>query len=120
MTASTEREPSSLIFLDSILASLAKASDYNRNDMTAPAVVLWTDKDWQWEPLADRLRESLPHFLTLGDYGARKVTGKGRATRAAAEDVIGPSSKSAPRRISANVETCLSGEKWYNFECISP
>jgi len=29
--------------LDSILASLAKASDYNRNDMAAPAVVLWTD-----------------------------------------------------------------------------
>ncbi len=115
-----DRDPSLRSVFDAILASLARASDYNRNDMTAPAVVLWTDKDSQWEPLAERLRESLPHFLTLGDYGARKVTGKGRAARAAAEDVIGPSSKSASRRISANVETCLSGEKWYNSECISP
>ncbi len=55
-------------FLGALVASLAKASDYNRNDMVAPVVVLWTDKDRQWEPLADRLRESLPHFLTLGDY----------------------------------------------------
>ncbi len=60
---------------DAILASLAKASDYNRNDMDAPAVVLWTDKDRQWEPLADRLREALPHFLTLGDYDRASKTG---------------------------------------------
>jgi len=36
---------------DAILASLAKSSDYNRNDMAAPAVVLWTDNDRQWESL---------------------------------------------------------------------
>ena len=30
-------------FLDALVASLAKASDYNRNHMAAPAVVLRTD-----------------------------------------------------------------------------
>ena len=66
-----DRDPSVRTVFDAILASLAKASDYNSNDMVAPAVVLWTDKDRQWEPLADRLRETLPHFLTLGDYEPR-------------------------------------------------
>ena len=66
-----DRDPSLRSVFDAILASLAKASDYNRNDMAAPAVVLWTDKDRQWEPLAGRLREALPHFLTLGDYEPR-------------------------------------------------
>ncbi len=120
MSVETSTSKALKTVFDAILASLAKASDYNGDDMVAPAVVLWTDKDRQWEALAERLRESLPHFLTLGDYGARKVTGKGRAARAAAEDVIGPSSKSASRPISATVETCFSGEKWYNSERISP
>jgi hypothetical protein len=30
-------------FLDALVASLERTSDYNRNDMAAPAVVLWTD-----------------------------------------------------------------------------
>jgi len=70
-----DRDPSVRTVFDAILASLAKASDYNRNDMTAPAVVLWTDKDRQWEPLAERLREALPHFLTLGDYDTANKAG---------------------------------------------
>ena len=70
-----DRDPSLRSVFDAILASLGKASEYNSNDMTAPAVVLWTDKDRQWEPLADRLRESLPHFLTLGEYDAANTTG---------------------------------------------
>jgi len=74
VTAGTTTTETVRTVFDAILASLAKASDYNRNDMAAPAVVLWTDNDRQWESLADRLREALPHFLTLGDYDpARKV-----------------------------------------------
>ncbi|MEE9230326.1 MAG: BREX-1 system phosphatase PglZ type B, partial [Acidobacteriota bacterium] len=36
----------------------------------APVVILWTDKDRQWEALGPRLRQELPHFLTLGPYEA--------------------------------------------------
>ena len=51
MTAgATTTEAVKMVF-DAILASLAKSSDYNRNDMAAPAVVLWTDNDRQWESL---------------------------------------------------------------------
>ncbi|MFH1749166.1 MAG: BREX-1 system phosphatase PglZ type B [Planctomycetota bacterium] len=62
-------------FFSALVESLAKASDYNRDDMVAPAVVLWTDKDRQWEPLADRLRAALPHLLTLGDYDPASKAG---------------------------------------------
>lgn len=75
MTAGATTTDAVKTVFDAIIASLAKASDYNRNDMVAPAVVLWTDNDRQWEPLADRLRETLPHFLTLGDYDPATKTG---------------------------------------------
>ena len=54
--------------LDAVLASLREASRYNRSDQVAPAVVLWTDKERQWEPLLPRLRSSIPQLLTLGAY----------------------------------------------------
>ena len=54
--------------LEAILASLQAAGDYNQNDQVAPAAILWTDKDRQWEPLLPRLRQLLPQLLTLGAY----------------------------------------------------
>jgi hypothetical protein len=53
---------------DAILESLEQAAEYNKNDVSKPAAILWTDKDSQWLSLADKLRAALPHFLTLGDY----------------------------------------------------
>lgn len=60
--------------LDSLIAALKKASEYNKADQVAPACVLWTDKDRQWEPLLSRLRQALP-ILTLGDYDPAERTG---------------------------------------------
>ena len=64
-----------MTIFDALLDSLAKATEYNHNDQVSPVVILWTDKDRQWEPLAPKLRESLPHFVTLGDYKPDKKTG---------------------------------------------
>lgn len=61
--------------LEAILSSLARAAEYNRNDQIAPSVVLWTDKDRQWEDLAPKLRSALPHFLTLGNFSGTDRTG---------------------------------------------
>ena len=61
--------------LEAILSSLTRAAEYNRNDQIAPVVVLWTDKDRQWEELASKLRSFLPHFLTLGDFNVADRTG---------------------------------------------
>ncbi len=75
MTAGLDTQEAVKTVFDAIVASLAKAADYNRNDMVAPVAVLWTDKERQWEPLAPRLRAVLPQFLTLGDYDPAQKTG---------------------------------------------
>ena len=41
-----------------LLRSLERAGEYNAQDQTGPAAILWTDGDRQWEPLAPRLREA--------------------------------------------------------------
>ena len=37
--------------LDALLQSLTRAGEYNRYDQVAPAVILWPDKERQWEPV---------------------------------------------------------------------
>src|SRR5208283_4428813 len=64
-----------MTILDSLIQSLSRASEYNRDDQVAPAVILWPDKKRQWEPLLPMLRERLPHLLTLGTYAANSKTG---------------------------------------------
>jgi hypothetical protein len=60
---------------DAIVASLEKAAAYNPNDQAAPAVVLWTDHDRQWEPLTARISARLPQLLALGPYDPQSKTG---------------------------------------------
>ncbi len=61
---------------DAIIQALTwVGEDYNRNDQVAPAVILWPDKDRQWEPLLPKFRERLPHLLTLGAFDAAQKTG---------------------------------------------
>lgn len=64
-----------MIILDAIIQSLGRAGEYNADDQVAPAVILWPDKERQWEPLLPMLRERLPHLLTLGQYAATCKTG---------------------------------------------
>jgi hypothetical protein len=56
-------------FLDALVAALKAALAYSRNDQTAPAALLWPDKERQWEALVGRLGEELA-VLTLGPYEA--------------------------------------------------
>jgi len=61
--------------LEALIQSLNRAGEYNRDDQVAPAVILWPDKERQWEPVLPVLRERLPHLLTLGPYAANCKTG---------------------------------------------
>ena len=51
--------------LDSLLAALRHAAEYNRHDQTKPSVVLWTDPERLWEPVLPALRKAAPELLTL-------------------------------------------------------
>lgn len=61
--------------LEAVRQSLAQAARYNPGDVVAPAAVLWTDADSQWQPIIEQLRKLMPELLTLGDYDAATRTG---------------------------------------------
>ena len=61
--------------LDAIIQSLSRAGEFNRDDQVAPAVILWPDKERQWEPVLPVLRERLPQLLSLGPYTPDRMTG---------------------------------------------
>jgi hypothetical protein len=56
--------------LDALIQSRSRAAEYNRDDQVPPAVILWSDKERQWEPLMPVLRERQAHLLTLGTCGS--------------------------------------------------
>jgi hypothetical protein len=61
--------------LGALTEALTDAAAYNRSEMEPPAVVLWPDRDRQWEKLIPLLRPQLPHLLTLGAYEPSAGTG---------------------------------------------
>ena len=61
--------------LEALVQSLTGATDHNKSEQSAPAVVLWTDKDSQWKQIIPTLREALPQLLTFGDYNSVEKTG---------------------------------------------
>lgn len=61
--------------LEAVRASLGHAARFNPGDVVAPAAVLWTDADGQWQPVVEQLRGLMPELLTLGEYDADTRTG---------------------------------------------
>lgn len=66
---------SKLIVLEALRNSLVAAGRYNPNDVTRPAVILWTDVDKQWLPVISQLRTLLPELFVYGQYQPEKKTG---------------------------------------------
>ena len=75
-------------FLDSIVEALEGAGSYNRNDQSAPAAVIWPDKDRQWEPLLPQLRNKLP-IVTVGPYKPDSLQGPAYWVRCILNRTIG-------------------------------
>src|SRR5271157_1725902 len=61
--------------LEAMRVSLTQAALYNSGDVAAPAAVLWTDADGQWQPVVEQLRGLMPQLLTLGKHSAPTRTG---------------------------------------------
>ncbi len=43
--------------------AVRQSSVFNPNTQVEPTVVLWTDKERQWQPVLNKLREVLPELL---------------------------------------------------------
>ena len=54
--------------LDALVRRVRKAAEHNRGAEEPPAVVLWPDRDRQWEPLLPALRASMPELYCFGAY----------------------------------------------------
>ncbi len=72
-------------FIEAVKESLTDAARHNSGDSVAPAAILWTDADGEWQPIVARLRALLPELLTLGGYDPEKKTGPAIWLRCAIE-----------------------------------
>lgn len=58
-----------------LVRAIGNASVFNPAIQTAPACVLWPDRDRQWEAVVPRLQNELRELLVLGDYAPDRRTG---------------------------------------------
>lgn len=61
--------------LENLRNSIRGTSVFNPEAQTAPACILWPDRDRQWEAAVPVLLTELPELLVLGDYSPEKRTG---------------------------------------------
>jgi hypothetical protein len=61
--------------ISAVTDALAEAAAYNRGEMVPPAVVIWPDKEQQWQKLMPLLRHQMTHLLTLGAFDPATSTG---------------------------------------------
>jgi hypothetical protein len=61
--------------LDHLIDSLRRAAIYNRHDIAAPSVVLWTDGERLWTKVPPLLRDAMPELLTLAPEIGDERTG---------------------------------------------
>ena len=54
--------------IDCLIKSLQSSIEFDAENQSAPACILWPDKERQWELAVPRLFSALPGLLVLGDY----------------------------------------------------
>ena len=64
-----------MTLLSKVSEALRKASHFNRGTQAAPAVVLWTDADRQWEPIVPLLRSEKLRIYSFGPYAPDEYQG---------------------------------------------
>ncbi|MDD2942056.1 MAG: hypothetical protein PHC51_03725 [bacterium] len=61
--------------LDHLLKLIRDAAVFNPEAQVAPACILWSDRERQWEAVIPILQAGMPELLVLGDYAPEKRTG---------------------------------------------
>jgi hypothetical protein len=63
--------------IDKLQENLRSAALYNAEVQTAPACILWPDRDKQWESVTPRIQAEMPELFVLGEYAPDKRIGPG-------------------------------------------
>lgn len=61
--------------IDLLAKEVRASADYNSNVQVAPSVILWTDKQRQWQSALPLLQAAMPELVVLGDYAPKQKTG---------------------------------------------
>lgn len=64
-----------MTLFDALVCWLDHPLQYNRNVVSGPAAILWTDEDREWAPLMPLVRKQRPQLITLGEYDPHSLTG---------------------------------------------
>ncbi len=65
----------STTILEQLIDRLRAAAIYNRHDLAAPSVALWTDGEWLWSRAIPLLHEAMPELFVLAPEIADERTG---------------------------------------------
>jgi hypothetical protein len=59
--------------LGHLVAKIREAATYNRHDLAAPSVVLWTDADKAWLRVIGVVGDAMPELLILGEENGERI-----------------------------------------------
>ena len=54
--------------IERLVAAFRESANFNQKTQAAPAAVLWTDKECQWQGAIPLIKKYLPELIELGDY----------------------------------------------------
>lgn len=57
-----------MLIINYLIEQLRNSATYNKSVQVAPAAILWTDIDKQWQPAMPFIKQHLPELIELGDY----------------------------------------------------
>jgi len=61
--------------IDYLAEQLRNSANYNSAVQIAPAAILWTDIECQWQPAMPSIKQYLPELVELGEYNPEERTG---------------------------------------------
>lgn len=61
--------------IDLLAEEIRASASYNSNIQVAPSVILWTDKQRQWQSALPLLQSAMPELVVLGEYAPEKKQG---------------------------------------------
>lgn len=57
-----------MLIIDFLVSHIRSAANFNKHNQVAPAAILWTDSERQWQSAIPLIKQHLPELVELGAY----------------------------------------------------
>lgn len=64
-----------MLLIENLKQQLRDSATFNKSVQVAPAAILWTDIDKQWQSAMPYIKQQLPELIELGEYQPEQRTG---------------------------------------------